>query len=217
MNRKSPLVVLLLIFSLLAPMSGAFRASAQGQTRPGGVGRIFNKLSDDLRDRARQQAGSPERTRVILNLSDPAAKDRARQILEANGASVRQQLDALDVLVADVPVSKLEALSLSDEISWMSGDQPVRSLATSTDNTSHIEVTTGASKILPPDSTKMADGGGGNKVGIAIVDSGISPADAAEFVGYQKQQSSGLLGLGLTSTTYIQTYNRIVKSVDFTG
>ncbi|HYJ46020.1 MAG TPA: S8 family serine peptidase, partial [Pyrinomonadaceae bacterium] len=192
--------------------------SAQNQTRSSGVRRFANKLTDDLRARVRQaQPGTLERARVILNLSDDAAKDRARQILEASGANVRQQLDALGVMVADVPVEKLEELSAHDEVSWMSADQPVHSLAASTNNTSHIEVTTGASKILPADNTAMADGGGGNKVGIAIVDSGISPADAAEFVGYQKQTSSGLLGLGITSTTYIQSYNRITRSVDFTG
>ncbi|HJU56493.1 MAG TPA: S8 family peptidase, partial [Pyrinomonadaceae bacterium] len=202
-------------------MAAAFRPVAHGQTRPaprqrGGGG--SNKLTDELRARARAtRPGSTERARVILNLSDGAAKDRARLALESSGAQVRRQLDALGVMVADVPVEKLEELSLRDDISWMSADQPVRSLAVSTNNTSHIEVTTGASKILPPDNDRMAAGGGGNKVGIAIVDSGISPADAAEFVGYQRQTSGGLLGLGITSQTYVQSYNRLTKRVDFTG
>ncbi len=117
-------------------------------------------------------------------------------------------------MVADVPLSKLEETAARDDVSWISADQEVRSLSTSTDNTSHIEVTTGASKLLPLDQNSVtgsgvANGGAGNGVGIAIVDSGISPADAAEFVGYQKQQSGGTLGLGLFSETI---FNRTTAS-----
>src|SRR6266851_7556751 len=107
------------------------------------------------------------------------------------------------------------------EVSWVSADQQVASLA-STDNTSHVEVTTGTSKILPQDTngqlgSGVANGGAGNGVGIAILDSGITPSDAAEFVGYQWKQSSGTLGLGLFSQTYLATYDRIKKHIDFTG
>jgi hypothetical protein len=45
-------------------------------------------------------------------------KDQARAALEASGAKVRHQLDALGMIVADVPVEKLEELSLRAEISW---------------------------------------------------------------------------------------------------
>src|SRR6185295_14582471 len=100
-------------------------------------------------------------------------------------------------------------------------DQKVRALAT-TDNTSHLEITTGVSKLLPQDAngqlgSGIADGGAGNGVGIAILDSGISPSDAAEFVGYEWKQSSGLLGLGVLGQTYLASYDRIKKHIDFTG
>ena len=120
-----------------------------------------------------------------------------------------------------MPVEALESLAARNEVSWVSADQEVRSLA-STDNTSHLAVTTGASKLLPQDSngqlgSGVADGGAGNGVGIAILDSGISPSDAAEFVGYEWKQSTGLLGLGLLGQTYLATYDRIKKHIDFTG
>jgi len=63
----------------------------------------------------------------------------------------------------------------------------------------------------------VANGGAGNGVGIVILDSGITPCDNAEFVGYQWKQSSGTLGTGLFSQTYLGTYNRIKKHIDFTG
>jgi len=50
-----------------------------------------------------------------------------------------------------------------------------------------------------------------------VLDSGITPSDAAEFVGYKWQQSGGLLNLGLLSQSYLSTYNRIKKQIDFTG
>src|SRR5262249_2857073 len=90
------------------------------------------------------------------------------------------------------------------------------------DNTSHVEVTTGTSRVLPKDSTSqtgsgVANGGAGNGIGIAILDSGVTPSDNAEFVGYQWEQNSGTLGTGLFSQTYLSTYNRIKKEIDFTG
>jgi serine protease AprX len=217
--RKSPSLVLLLTLSLLAPMAAAFRPVAHAQMRAD-VRRTPNKLTDNLRARARQaRTGSSERERVILNLADETAKDRARQMLEMSGANVRQQLDSLGVMVADVPVDKLEELAASSELSWMSEDAEVRSLAT-VDNKSHIEVVTGADKVLPSNITQ---GGAGNGVGIAILDSGISPPDQAEFAGYKMETSGGLLGgggllgTGLIATPTVTPYNRIVQSVDFTG
>ena len=93
----------------------------------------------------------------------------------------------------------------------------MRSTATSFDNTSHHEVATGASKLLPSGNEALANGGGGNKVGIAVLDSGISPPDAAEFAGYEWRWSSGTLGLGLLAQKYLASYPRVLKHVDFTG
>ena len=121
-------------------------------------------------------------------------------------------------MVADVPLSKLEEASARGDVSWISADQEVRSLDNSVpnpaDNTSHVEVTTGASKILPKDTTSqigsgVAYGGAGNGVGIAILDSGITPCDNAEFVGYQWKQSSGTLGMQLVRLLSAQLHGSV--------
>jgi serine protease AprX len=182
-------------------------------------------MTDDLQARADSatqsgvsstQTGS-ETARIILTAAEGQTAESAASLAQNAGARVHQQLDALGLVVADVPVSKLSELAARDEVSWLSSDQPVRSMATSYDNTSHQEVTTGASKILPLGNNALASGGGGSGVGIAILDSGISPPDSAEFAGYKWCQSSGTLGTGLFSQTYLCSYPRILKHVDFTG
>jgi subtilisin family serine protease len=173
-------------------------------------------MSDDLRARVeRARPGSGERARVIVNV-DGGSVAQTSLALENAGAAVRGQLQHVGAVVADVPVDRLSELAGRGDVSWISADQPVHSLAVP-DNTSHAEVTTGASKFLPDGNEKMADGGAGNKVGIAILDSGISPPDAAEFVGYEWRYSSGTLGTGLFSQKYLASYDRIKKRVDFTG
>jgi serine protease AprX len=218
--RKSPPIVIILILSFFMPLVGRFLPVTQAQSN--GQRNSGKKMTEDLLARARQsRVGSGEKTRVIFNVADSNSAAQARAVLQSAGANVSKQLDALNVVVADVPFAALENLAARDEVSWVSADQEVRSLA-STDNTSHIEVTTGASKVLPQDVNQqlgsgVANGGAGNGVGIAILDSGITPSDAAEFVGYQWKQSSGTLGTGLFSQTYLATYNRILKNIDFTG
>ncbi|MGH9906035.1 MAG: S8 family serine peptidase, partial [Pyrinomonadaceae bacterium] len=145
----------------------------------------------------------------------------ATAALQGMGARIDKQLDAVKSIVADVPVDSIETLAEQVEVSWVSSDQEVIWLA-STDNTSHVEVSTGASKVLPVDTngqigSGVANGSAGNGVGIAVLDSGVSPSDAAEFVGYEWAQSSGTLGLGLLSQPYLSTYDRVRKHIDFTG
>ena len=141
----------------------------------------------------------------------------AAATLRGAGGRVSAELDSLGLVVADVPVEKLAELAARDDVSWVSSDQDVRSTATTFDNTSHHEVATGASKLLPSGNEALANGGGGNKVGIAVLDSGISPPDAAEFAGYEWRYSSGTLGLGLLAQRYLASYPRVLKHVDFTG
>src|ERR1700730_4524871 len=210
MTNKSSLVSIVLVLSLCLPVVGQLSPVDREQSN-----RHTNhslKMTEGLLARVRQsRRRSGERTRVIFNVADNKSAAQARAVLQSSGAKISKQLDALNVVVADVPIEALESLAARDELSWASADQEVRSLA-STDNTSHLEVTTGASKLLPQDSngqlgSGVADGGAGNGVGIAILDSGISPSDALEFVGYQWQQGSGTLA----------PYDRVKKHIDFTG
>src|SRR4051794_5740714 len=218
--RKSSLVTLILIVSLFAPFSGVpspfsgFRTHAEGQSGP------RRKMPASFQDHIHQPRTTRTTERVIFNVSGANASERTQANLEALGATNVKQLGALDSIVADVPTDLLEQATGTDDVTWVSPDQEVRSMATSTDNTSHMEVTTGASKLLPADVTS---GGAGNGVGIAILDSGISPPDAAEFAGYKYTSSGGLLGgggllgTGVLSTSTLTPYNRIMKAVDFTG
>ncbi|MEJ7711210.1 MAG: hypothetical protein WKF84_15430 [Pyrinomonadaceae bacterium] len=210
-----PLLIITTLFSLHVSLI-SYTPKVQAQTpQPRTTAR---KMSDDLHARARRaQPGSAERTRVILSAAVGVSVKQVSAVLRQRGANLRGQLEALDTVIADVPLNKLEELAAYGEVAWMSADGEVRSLVASTDNASHLEVTTGASRVLPQGTTSTANGGAGNEIGIAILDSGISPADSAEFAGYEWRQSSGTLGTGLLSQSYVATYNRIKKRIDFTG
>jgi len=206
--RRAPLSIALIFIFLVAPLANFIPdiGVSHAQTRPNKL--RPDKLADSLRERVRQaHPDSAETARVILNLNDSADPQQLDQALKQNGARSSKNLDALGLMVADVPLNKLEETAGRNDVSWISADQDVRSL--STDNTSHVEVTTGASKVLPLDKNNVtgsgvAGGGAGNGIGVAVLDSGVTPADAAEFVGYQWQQSGGLLSTGLLSQSYIQ-------------
>ncbi|HEX8181227.1 MAG TPA: hypothetical protein VF525_16910, partial [Pyrinomonadaceae bacterium] len=209
MRRLSP-IALLLILSLLAPLVGplSFVPAAHAQART--VRAKTDKMTDSLRTLANETApDSDQRTRVIVSLAGGPSK-LPRAALEHMSANVLQQLNNVGMLVADVPNARLAELAHRPEVAWLSEDAEVRSLAVP-DNTSHVEVTTGANQVLPTGNENVANGGAGNGVGIAVLDSGISPMDSAEFAGYQWQY--GLLGL----TRSLATYNRIQTAVDFTG
>src|SRR2546423_10856504 len=216
---RIPLLTTFVALSLLSPLPGALFVSAKTPAQEGTPARRAPvKLSADLQTRADSaREESSETARVILRVADgQTTADTASRARKA-GARVSDQLDSLGFIVADVPVSKLSELAARDEVSWVSEDQPVRSTAASYDNTSHHEVATGASKLLPVGNNALADGGGGNGIGIAILDSGISPPDSAEFAGYEGRYSSGTLGTGLFSQKYLASYPRVLAHVDFTG
>src|SRR6267154_1947665 len=219
--RRSYLLISLIVLSFVSPLANFMPGVNTSHAQTKANKPRFGKFADSLRERVQSaRNNSNETARVILNLSDAADPQQLGQALSQSGARSQKHLDQLGLMVADVPLNKLEEAAARDDVSWISADQEVRSL--STDNTSHIEITTGASKLLPLDKNNVAgsgvaNGGAGNGVGIAIVDSGITPADAAEFVGYQWQQSSGTLGLGLLSQTYVQSFDRLKKHIDFTG
>src|SRR6266849_1330871 len=156
------------------------RAGA-GNMRPMTGETSGKKIDVQLLPRLRQtHRGSGETTRVIFNVTGSSSTAHASSVLQRMGARVKKELGALNIIVADVPVDTLETMAQQPEVSWVSADQQVASLA-STDNTSHVEVTTGTSKILPQDTngqlgSGVANGGAGNGVGIAVLDSGVTPS-----------------------------------------
>src|SRR5215212_6572351 len=114
--RKSTPVSLLLLLSLLSPLAGILQPVARARTRPAAL-KILKKMTEALERRIEQaRPGSNERTRVIINVQEGAAGERARTALQNAGANLRGNLDSLGMLVADVPVEKLKELSARDEI-----------------------------------------------------------------------------------------------------
>ncbi|HEX8686154.1 MAG TPA: S8 family serine peptidase, partial [Pyrinomonadaceae bacterium] len=219
-RHRNRLLALLAALALPAQFACAVKTAARSQARGGEAARRHSpkKMTDDLLARAaaaRQGAG--ETARVIVRAAEGGAGASAAEALRGAGARVSAELDSLGLVVADVPVEKLAELAGREEVSWVSSDLPVRSTAATFDNTSHQEVATGASKLLPAGNEALANGGGGNKVGVAILDSGISPPDTAEFAGYEWRYSSGTLGTGLLAQKYLASYSRVLKHVDFTG
>ncbi len=127
--RKSSLMAMLLVFSLV-PLLGPPTPVSKAQTAPR-RGSGVRKMTEALLARSRQsRPNGGEKTRVIFNLADSASADQACLKLQRSGAEISKQLDAVNVVVANVPVSMLESLAANDEVSWVSADQEVRSLAT---------------------------------------------------------------------------------------
>ncbi|HEX6184362.1 MAG TPA: S8 family serine peptidase, partial [Pyrinomonadaceae bacterium] len=213
-NRLLTAVATLSLLTPLAALTSSAKSPAQGSAAARGR---LRKMTDDLLARVSSaQSGGGETARVIVRAAEGQEGEATAAALRGAGARISSQLDSLGLVVADVPVERLAELAAREEVSWVSSDQPVRSTA-SFDNTSHHEVATGASRLLPVGNEALANGGGGSKVGIAVLDSGISPPDAAEFAGYEWRYSSGTLGLGLFSQKYLASYPRVVKNMDFTG
>lgn len=113
-------------------------------------------------------AGSGETVRVIVQTKGrpTAAHDQA---IASRRGTKRQALDALDVLVADLPASEVASLAARDDVTYVSPDRTVKA---------EMDVTreaTGAtlvqSGLAVPGETRGFTGKG---VTIAVLDSGIS-------------------------------------------
>ena len=106
MIHKSSLVTIVLTLSLCLPVVGQLSPVARAQSK--GHGNHGRKMTEGLLARVRQsRPGSGERTRVIFNVADNKSAAQARAVLQNAGANIRKQLDALNVVVADVPVEAL--------------------------------------------------------------------------------------------------------------
>src|SRR6185312_2407708 len=108
--NKSSLIILVLVLSLCLPVVGQFSPVTRRQAhRHDNHGR---KMTEGLLARVRQsRPGRGERTRVIFNVADNKSAAQARAVLQNGGAKISKQLDALNVVIADVPVEALESLA----------------------------------------------------------------------------------------------------------
>src|SRR5690349_19872281 len=136
--RRSALIFLL-VFSLFLPLANLFPGWVPSRAQSKSSKIRLNKLAGSLRERLQQSNSAGESARVIINLSEGANPQQVSQALTQNGGGHQNHLAALGLMVTDIPLNKLEEIAARNDISWISGDQQVRSL--STDNTSHIEVT----------------------------------------------------------------------------
>jgi serine protease AprX len=178
------LTVLSLLLVSLAPLTAPALAAPAAQSH--GKPQPQRKLAPEF-DGA---ATSGETVRVIVQTKGlpNAAQDQA---INARRGAKRQTLDALDVLVADLPASEVASLAARDDVAYVSPDRAVKA---------EMDVTreaTGAS-LVQAGTAGPAESPGftGKGVTIAVIDSGIS----ASHPDFQKNNKS-----------------RVVASVNFTG
>src|SRR5439155_13276537 len=134
MRRFSAPILLLLLLSFFSPLANVLPGfkTTHAQTKSNPLRGL--KLAPSLRERVRPAGSSNgESARVILNLSDGADPQQLTQALTQSGARSPKHLNALGLMVADIPLDKLEEAAARNDVSWISADQEVRSLATSMD------------------------------------------------------------------------------------
>jgi subtilisin family serine protease len=139
------------------------------------------KIAPDLEaliDAAAREGRSEERQRVILQLSaeklnqmaragvlvsDRAALDEWQGVLGRYEGRLKRGLPNTELLVAEVPLSRLRELQQSADVAYIAPDRAVGSLG-------HLETTTGAAQVRSLVSGATLNG---QSIGIAVLDSGI--------------------------------------------
>jgi len=178
-NHLKFLGSLLLAASLClnASASGAGGGSKGKGGGDGDGGGHRDKVSSDLRqrqrdarDERRRRRGDDGRVSVILQLAEKP-KGLLRAFLSRNGVHVRARFDNLKALAIELPVNALEELAAFSEVSYVSADREVTSLA------GNLAVEVGAEAVRQQTTAAgtayTLDGTG---VGIAVLDSGTYSA-----------------------------------------
>src|SRR5687767_8092117 len=138
------------------------------------------KLSDELRE-VIEAPGAPATVKVILQVSDLNIPE-LRAKLAKWGVTASTDIAGFKTLAVEIPNTAVSELASSEWAKYVSLDRPLKGLG-------HVETTIGEHAMLANPRNAGMDGTG---IGVAVLDSGISP----------KQKS--LAG-------------RIVYSRDFTG
>jgi serine protease AprX len=152
---------------------------AQGAASIGGPGPsgLVNEHKLDAALRAWARDGFSKARGVIVSTA-PGADDDVAALVPAMGGLLKQRLRGLNALVADVPRGVLMQLAHDPRVVSISDDTPVVAIdgnLVSSDGPPGHRAELRAVMGLPP-SMPAAQG-----VGVAIVDSGISPSD--DFLG----------------------------------
>ena len=137
MRLRNRFLTGLTALALLTPLApSAFVAAAKSPAPRRGA---LKKMTDDLLARASAaRRGAGETARVIVSAAEGRGGAATLAALGAAGARVSDELDSLGLVVADVPLDRLSELAASENVSWVSSDQTVRTTA-APDNTSHHE------------------------------------------------------------------------------
>jgi serine protease AprX len=181
-------IILLIVALTAAPAAGAGN----------GKGRLAPDLAEKLKN------GSPsDKLRLVVSTLKGANFEAVVDQVRALGFEVSGEFKNVRQLVMELPIEAVESLAGVEGIDYIAPDRPVQGLA------SHIQTTTGASKVYPSElggsllssltsSLLGASGFDGTGIGIAILDSGVDPdrPDLTERTTGQK---------------------RVVLSIDFTG
>jgi serine protease AprX len=155
------------------PVVAQAQPSAKGNAGFGPVNE--QKLDTALRAWARD--GSSKARGVIVSTA-PGADDDIADFIPAMGGLLKQRLRGLNVVVADVPRGVLMQLARDPRVESISDDAPVLAIdgnLIASDGPPGQRAALREVMGLPP-AMPAADG-----IGVAIVDSGISPSD--DFLG----------------------------------
>ncbi len=147
-------------------------------------------MSSDLRDRVRAGGNNARTEKVIIQRSGPLSV-LLTSLLNQNGIGAKTHFDNLDATAVELPISVIDQLAALAEVDSIVSDSPIFVMG-------HVTSTTGADIVRTQTTSNGAsyklDGTG---IGIAVLDSGMSPTHKAFM------DASG--------------NSRIVYSQDFTG
>jgi serine protease AprX len=177
-NRKRMSVLLLycLLLAFFLPFgSGGIRAaqanrsalsSSQAQAGESSIRLKGRKLSPELESKLLDSTLSEDPIRTIVQVNDPES-DNLRQLLKRNGVRLHKKLRNLQMLDVELPAKAIREMADSDDVQFISADQPVAALG-------HLTLTTGADAVRTQTGflglRYTLDGSG---VTIAILDSGL--------------------------------------------
>lgn len=180
-------MLVLALFLAIQPLPCSAKAQKSGDTSSMAA-KATRKVAPDL-DAAMKKVGNDSlpNWRVIIQPSLTAPRNAISAKLASLGGRVRQTYRHLDLISAELPLSRVRDLEAEAAVAWISTDRAVQA-------TGFVEATTGAAQSRTLKSGATMDGTG---IGIAIIDSGVYSSHSA-FVNLTRNSN-------------------IISSKDFTG
>ena len=162
------------------------------------------KIAPDLQDDVDNASnGKNDRiAKVIIQLSDKAAGlsdgDLQSKLARSNGKS-KNRFNALGLMTAEIPLSRIRDLEYDDDIAYVSPDRPVVSHG-------HLENTIAAAQEDARSENTGFTSLNGTGVGIAVLDSGVD--DTHNLIK---------ASTGRPAIVYSKTYTSIAANRDYFG